>query len=640
MTNGAHDSRGPVALRGLMAGVLAGVLSAAIVVGFAPSTPLVVAVGGSSAFAPVGPIRLADTRDADCGCRRLDANTIRVTIGGRVGVPTAITAAAVTITAVGGGLAGFVSVYPSGAARPATSVVNVAPQAVAANSTIAAIGGDGAIDVFVSVDMAIVVDVTGVFAAANSASAGRFVALGPARLLDTREQGPSLASGATVTVARPSAVPADATALAVNVTGLDQSLPGFVSGGPAGAPIALTSFLNVDGTGRPRAAAVILPVSAAGLTLVTSAGGHLVIDVVGWFTGASSPNSGDGLFVPVDPTRLVDTRTDNSRIWRTGEREVPITITGAAALVTNVTLDRTDGAGFVTAHAAGTEIPATSTLNAPGRDSTIANAAITAVSDRGVAYYSNAGTDLVVDLTGIFTGSPVAATLPARPNVMPIDRVLMVGDSTLGALDVVTRTREAFVGFHWSLDTANCRRVADQGCTSDYTKVAPSTVVDAIATAPGAFDVVVVKAGYNNPLNPFVPGVDAVIAAARAKGARTVIWFTFSDSDTAYIGLLEQQNATLQALAGSPAYPELVAADWHDYSLGQTSWFVADRRHLTVPGAWATADYIARHVAHLGRRPCPKPWAPGGALELVCPDPDDAAVAAGGPPDLRRLYGF
>ena len=613
-------------------------LTATAVPGALPSAA---AADPTSVYVAAGPFRLADTREADCGCTRLDAHTVRVRVAGRSGLPGEITAAAVTVTAVGGGRSGFVTAFPSGSPRPGTSVVNVRAGTVAANSTVVAVGEEGSIDVYVLVETEVVVDVTGVFVASGSASAGRFVATGPQRLLDTRDVlAAGIDVGGTVRVPLPPGVAVDASAVAVNVTSVGDVGPGFVSGGPANAPLPSTSFLNPDGTGRARAASVILPVDAQGLVLRTTSGGHLIVDLVGWFTGAGAPVGTDGLYTPVGPTRVVDTRVDAPRVWPGGEREVASPVVGAAALVTNITLDRTDGGGFVTAHAAGTPLPPTSSLNAPARDTTVANLAITSVSDRGLAYFSSGGTDVIVDVTGFFTGTPITATLAARPNVMPVHRVLMVGDSTLGALEVVTATRRALTGFSWVLDAKNCRRLVAQGCTSDYTKISPSTVVEAIAAAPGTFDIVVIKAGYNDPLTPFVPAVDAIVGAARAKGASTVVWFTFSDSDSAYVANLNANNATLRSIAGSVAYPDLVVADWHDYAAPSTGWYVADRRHLTALGAWATADYIGRFIAHLDRRPCPKPWVPGGVIDAVCPNPDEFAVATGTLPALQAIHGF
>ena len=63
--------------------------------------------------------------------------------------------------------------------------------------------------------------------------------------------------------------------------------------------------MNPDGSGAPLAASVILPVSPAGVTIDAQAGGHVVVDIVGWFTGASEVLGDEGLFVPTAPTRLL-----------------------------------------------------------------------------------------------------------------------------------------------------------------------------------------------------------------------------------------------------------------------------------------------------------------------------------------------
>lgn len=42
--------------------------------------------------------------------------------------------------------------------------------------------------------------------------------------------------------------------------------------------------------------------------IFTSAGGHVIVDVAGYYTGASGPANSTGLFVPISPTRFVDTR--------------------------------------------------------------------------------------------------------------------------------------------------------------------------------------------------------------------------------------------------------------------------------------------------------------------------------------------
>ena len=93
-------------------------------------------------------------------------------------------------------------------------------------------------------------------------------------------------------------------------------------------------------------------------------------------------------------------------------------------------------------------------------------------------------------------------------------------------------------------------------------------------------------------------------------------------------------------MVASGAYPELVVADWRSYASGVSGWYADDHVHLVRNGAWATADYISRWIAYLVGNPCPVPWTAGGATDDPCPSPDDALTSAGGPPDLRGLYGL
>ena len=87
------------------------------------------------------------------------------------------------------------------------------------------------------------------------------------------------------------------------------------------------------------AAAVIVPVSADGFSVLNAAGGRLAIDLTGYFTGASATRSTFGLFVATrPPTRQLDTRLEPRRLWANGAIEVAAPIPNAAALVTNVTM--------------------------------------------------------------------------------------------------------------------------------------------------------------------------------------------------------------------------------------------------------------------------------------------------------------
>ncbi len=598
----------------------------------------------TSSYQPVGPVRLADTRNANCGCERLGDNTVRVAVTNRddvAGVPVGAVAAAITVTALPTVTPGYVTAYPSGSARPTTSTLNTRPDRVVANSSIIPLGADGMIDVYVFIDGVsgtdVVVDLTGIFVPADQATAGRFVATAPSRLVDTRA-GASLAPGATLTVPLPAGVAADATALAVNVTSVGDVQPGFVESWPTGERGGGTSFLNVNGSGQPVAASAIQPVSADGLTLMTTAGGHLIVDIVGWFTGGGAPASTEGLFVPLAPRRLLDTRTDGSRLWADGTIELPVpgNVAAASSFVTNLTMVQADWRGFVTAFAAGTPRPNTSAVNAIQHDHTVANLAITPVSTRGLSYYSLGGTHLVVDATGLFTGTPVQPTLPPAPNPIRLPRVLVVGDSAMAVLNVYTDARRAYAGFDVVLDADNCRRLVYRSCLSPATSRVPSTALEAIETAAGPFDIVYIDAGHNDWHDAdFGWQFDLIVQAARRKGAAQVLWATYSEGargDKERVAYAEN-NANLRYLTSLPQYADVMIADWSTYSSSHPEWFY-DGTHMRLGGAWGQADYLGRWFAAIAHIPCPRPWSPGAPLPDPCPHPD----WIGPPADPMSLY--
>lgn len=593
----------------------------------------------TSAYVAIAPYRLADTRNADCGCTRLGAGTIEVLVSGRPGVPVGAVAVSLTITATETASPGFVTLYPGGTARPLASVLNTRPDRPVANSAIIRLGAGGTIDLFENVPGDLIVDITGAFVATTSARAGRFVPVATRRLLDTREPGPSagaLAPGSELTVALPAGVPADAPAIAINVTSVGEMLPGFLSARPAGTPSQVTSFLNTNGSGQAVAATTIAPVSSSGVTLYSHGGGHVVVDFLGWFTGPTAGDGATGLFVPVGPQRLLDTRENPPRAWPGGRVSLPNSFPEAGALVTNVTATRSDRAGFVTAYPAATPRPNTSTLNPAMFEHTVANLAITQLSDAGVSYYSHAGNDIVVDVTGMFIGTPAIATTTEPESHPPHSRVLLVGDSTLAAVSLLyPQSERAFVGFDGIVDAASCRRLLRPSCKSAVTHVVPNTAVEAILGTPGSIDVLVVKTGYNDWNSDFPAEFDAVVRAGRAKGAHTILWLSYTESQTSPKSrqAYQENNADLYQLVTLPQYSDVILADWRAYTAGLGYW-TWDGSHLTEAGSWLQTDFVSRWIAAIEHRPCPAPWGPGGPVFDPCPPPE----SIGPVPNVSALY--
>jgi hypothetical protein len=216
----------------------------------------------------------------------------------------------------------------------------------------------------------------------------------------------------------PAEVPADALAVAVNLTLTATTGFDFVAASATGSPPPATSVLNADGPGQTRAAGAIVPVSPGGMALRVAFGSHVIVDVVGYFTGPSSASSEVGLFVPALPRRVLDTRSNAPRIYDQGAREIDVVgVTGGpvAAVVANWTLTQTTRAGWLATYPSRTVRSETSTINSDTAGQTVANLGIVPVSDFGMSAYSDGGTHLVVDLTGWFTGVPVTATEPGPP---------------------------------------------------------------------------------------------------------------------------------------------------------------------------------------------------------------------------------
>ena len=222
----------------------------------------------------------------------------------------------------------------------------------------------------------------------------------------------------------------------------------------------------------------------------------------------------------------------------------------------------------------------------------------------------------------------VPVTVPATVTTVPkphVPRVLLVGDSTLLAVDRYNGYR-ALLGFDYVFDAESCRTLGIPSCGD---RPLPPNAVEAIGNADGSFDAVVIMAGYDEWWTSFPKSFDNVIAAARAKGARHIIWLTYRE-DVEYKLLTGERaneafvknNETLRAKVASGAFPDVQLAQWYPHTPADSGWFSRDGVHLTLDGALGVADYIARWVAHTEGLPCAKPTVPGGPVETVCSNPD------------------
>jgi hypothetical protein len=84
-------------------------------------------------------------------------------VWGRGGVVGDASAVVLTVTVTEPGAAGFVTVFPCGAARPLASNVNFVAGSTVANSVVSGVGSNGRVCVFTLVAAHLVVDVNGYF---------------------------------------------------------------------------------------------------------------------------------------------------------------------------------------------------------------------------------------------------------------------------------------------------------------------------------------------------------------------------------------------------------------------------------------------------------------------------------------------
>jgi hypothetical protein len=442
-----HDARPRGIGRSAVAVVMA--LVAALATVLVAARPAA-AADPTARFVPLTPARILDTRTGVGGSRLGAGGQLTLAVAGQGGVPASgAVAVAFNLTAVDSAAAGYFTASPSGQARPVVSNLNVTARGqTVANLVVVRLGTNGAVDLFSQTGGDLVVDVAGFWVASGAATSGRFVPTKPSRILDTRTGNGAtgaLGAGASIDlqVTGRGGVPASgASSVVLNVTATEAAAAGFVSAWPTGQARPLASVVNLPARSATVPNVVVVPLGAGGkVSLFSQSGTHLVADVAGWFTGDGAPSGTDGLFVPLTPARILDTRpnavvgVNQSRLLPVGGNGgVPASAVGAVVL--NLTGTEARAAGYVTVYPAQTNLPLASNLNLPAAGATVANAAFATLGQgEAVRLYSQQGTHLVVDVAGYFLGTPVPAEVeavvtrsrPASPESFACNEVNGVG---------------------------------------------------------------------------------------------------------------------------------------------------------------------------------------------------------------------
>jgi len=349
---------------------------------------------GSSAFTPVTPTRLVDSRNGIGASGRVGAGrqvVVQVANGG--GVPADATAAVVNVAAVNPSAPGFVTVYPCSDGVPDTSTLNFVAGQTVANTTIAALSGMGQLCVWTYAETDILVDVTGWLGPRGTS---RLTPIGPTRVLDTRSgiAGTRLDAGATMEVDFSGAVPAGSSAVALNVTAVNAAAPGFLTVFPCGARPNTSTVNFVGGEARPNN--TIVGLAGGKVCIYSDVVTDVLVDLVGSFgtTGLA--------YQPTAPVRVLDTRTLGSLGagadvgYSVGAASLGARVPGAAYV--NVTAVNHLVPGYVTTYDCRTRRD-TSTLNKRVGQAN-ANGAIVPLDARRSCAWTFGGGDLIVDLNG------------------------------------------------------------------------------------------------------------------------------------------------------------------------------------------------------------------------------------------------
>jgi hypothetical protein len=140
---------------------------------------LVVTPAGESAFHPLPPARLLDTRTGNgAPIGKLGSSaTLLLQVRGRGGVPAGASAVVLNVTVTGPTKSGFLTVFPSGTSQPTASTINFTAGATVANGATAALGSDGKLALFNFTGQTdVVLDVTGYYSPSTMFGDGSYVA--------------------------------------------------------------------------------------------------------------------------------------------------------------------------------------------------------------------------------------------------------------------------------------------------------------------------------------------------------------------------------------------------------------------------------------------------------------------------------
>jgi hypothetical protein len=266
---------------------------------------------------------------------------------------------------------------------------------------------------------------------------------------------------------------------------------------PSGTVRPTASNVNVDalaaylGEGLALANLVTVPVGpTGGVDIFSSAGGNVVVDMLGYYTPATTATA--GRFVPLPaPSRMLDTRLTGSTMAASETRTyLAAGAAGASAVVLNVTTI-SQAPGYWQVFPAGSAQPSTSNVNSMYQGQVASNQVIVPVDAAGqFSVFSSNGGELIIDLIGSYTGGDSA--LSTNGLFVPLSTPTRFFDSRIAALNPLGGAKRLLPS--WSVEVAVATHPAI--ARADVAAVVFNLTVD--DTLDGGY-ISVTPAGSNDP---------------------------------------------------------------------------------------------------------------------------------------------
>ncbi|MGY0006191.1 trypsin-like serine protease [Micromonospora sp. I033] len=275
---------------------------------------------------------------------------------GVAGVPaTGVSSVLVDVTAISPTANAYLTLFPQGSARPASSSVNASIGETISTTQVVKVGPTGKLSLFHSgVSTHVIIDVHGYFATSGG---GGLIAVPHTRVVDTRNgtgttAGTVPGGGSRTFTLTGGVIPSGATSAFLDVAVVGATGGGYLSAYPAGGTADPTSVLDYVSGITSQGVAVKLSASGAVTFVNRGPAVHLVISVQGYVT--ADPAVGTDLR-PTSAIQVVDTRANGGSplkakdalyVQLTGPTGIPLNAMGGALI--SVTTVGPTGSGYLT----------------------------------------------------------------------------------------------------------------------------------------------------------------------------------------------------------------------------------------------------------------------------------------------------